>query len=231
MSKTTFTKVFKLSDNDVEIGQKKPDLSADIQEPTEIKENKPDLDAIFDDNEEFEEENYSEEWEEEILPTFEEFKASNFGRPTKYTLDMPKHLYNFFIKPRVVKKIVKTTSYGKPSTKIEYETEKLPTVEGFCVTHCIGQATFYRYLDDYPDFRETYALCRKRQKDNLVQNILEGKWGIKSGAFVAINYTDMRERIEDEIEVADNNFTVAYALKTDRPDPNIIDAEYENVSD
>lgn len=233
MSKTTLAKVCKLSDTEINIGQKKPSLAADIQQTPETIEKESVIDTILgkdEDDEENKEENYQEEWEEEVLPTFAEFKASNFGRPTKYNEDMPEHLFNYFMKPRVAKKIVKTTSYGKPTTKIVYETEKLPTAEGFCVEQCIGSKTFYRYIENYPDFRHTYELCRKRQKDNLVQNILDGRWGIKSGAFVAINYTDMREKIEDEAEIEDNNFTVSYALKKDRPNPNIIEADYKDVT-
>lgn len=128
----------------------------------------------------------------EELPTFKQFKDNGMGRPKKYTEDMPERLFNFFMKPRIAKKYRKSTYHGREIQKIYYEAEKLPTVEAFCVMNCINKDTFYDWLQKSKEFSDTYDLCKLRQKDVLVQNMLEGQWQVQVGSFISVNYTDMK---------------------------------------
>lgn len=129
----------------------------------------------------------------EILPSFEDFTANNKGRPTKYNEDMPRILWEYFMKPRIAKKYRRSTYHGKEIQKVYYEAEKFPTVEAFCVLQCIHKDTFYEWIKQHKDFSDAYSICKMRQKDVLVQNILEGEWGVKSGVFISLNYTDLTE--------------------------------------
>lgn len=140
----------------------------------------------------------------EELPTYKQF----VGRPTKYTEDMPEKLFNHFIRPRMRIKYRKATYHGKEIKKAYYEPERLPTREGFCVEQCIGPSTFLRWINAHEEFRTTYEFCKSRQKDVLVQNLLEGEWNFRVGTLIAVNYTDIREALPAEIEEMEEEFGI-----------------------
>lgn len=180
-----------------------------------------------------EEENETDEFNEE-LPTFQEFKANNFGRPTKYLEDMPERLFNYFMKPRIAKKYKKSTYHGREINKVYYEAEEIRTVEGFCVQEMIHRDTFYDWLQKNPDFSDTYELCKKRQKTVIIQNVLDGEWGLQAGSLVALNYTDMRlQEKKDDISGSVESTPIrnkGYDLGAiDEYCGDDIDAEYKEV--
>lgn len=152
------------------------------------------------DNQEFlTDENEDQLTEPEKLPTFQEFKANNYGRPTKYKEDMPERLFKYYFKPRIATIKEKSTSYGKPVIKTSKRAARFPTLEGFLVEQCIGESTFYEWIARYSDFAEVYKLCRSRVKDILIQNVLEGEWSYKVSILVAANYTNLRDVPIEEI--------------------------------
>lgn len=134
-----------------------------------------------------------QETPQEHVPTFEDFKANNYGRPTKYHEDMPRRLFEFYHKPRMRVVREKATAYGKPIIKTYEMPERFPTVERFLSEQCISRDTFYNWIKAHPLFSDTYSACKEWAKDTLVQNVLEGKWNYKVGVLVAQNYTDIRE--------------------------------------
>ncbi len=170
--------------------------SEDINILPELKE--PEIlipDLIDSENEERE-----EEIAPEVLPTFQDIVNNNYGRPSKYDESMPEKLFNYFFQTRMEERKRKSTYHGRQITKVYYVARRKPTREGFCAEQCIGTTTFERWIKEHEEFRGTYEICKARAKDVLVQNILDGEWGVKAGAFMAINFTDMiDQRPKDEV--------------------------------
>ena len=126
-------------------------------------------------------------------PTFQEFIRKK-GRPTKYSIDVCERLFNYFNRPYTTTEYIDVkTVHAVESMRIE-KPSYFPTIEGFCCQEMIGYATFYRWVDQFEDFRDTYEWCRKRQKDMLAVNLMNGTWSGKGAHLVATNYTDMREK-------------------------------------
>lgn len=104
------------------------------------------------------------------------------GRPSKYTAKMADKLLAFFL--REPYQMIETKK-GPVMMAADF-----PTVEGFCASAEIGKETFYRWVEEYPEFRDAFARARARQTEILVVNGLLGNYNSGFAQFVAINCLD-----------------------------------------
>jgi hypothetical protein len=79
---------------------------------------------------------------------------------------------------------------------------KLPTIERFCCDIDIVTSTFYEWNKKYPDLSSAFKKAKAYQKDQLMQMALMGIYKEGFAKFVAINITDMKDKIEHTVEKA-----------------------------
>jgi hypothetical protein len=115
-------------------------------------------------------------------------KNTNLGRPTKYNKDIPKKMINWFREM--------TQKEGEMKGKV-YLPPKLPTFERFAVFEIdVCMDTLMEWRQHYEDFSAAYNKCKMIQKDHLNQHGLNGSYNAHYTKFVAMNVTDMREKVE-----------------------------------
>lgn len=123
----------------------------------------------------------------------EETKPANpVGAPSKYHDGIPRLLTEFFDRP--IYTIDETTQEKMPS--------KLPTIERFCCDIDIVKSTFYEWCKKYTELSNAFDKAKQYQKDQLIQMSLMGIYREGFAKFVAINVTDMRDKVEHSIDKA-----------------------------
>lgn len=122
----------------------------------------------------------------------EETKPANpVGPPTKYHDGIPKQLTDFFDRDLY--------TFDVEGNKVP---SKLPTIERFCCDIDIATSTFYEWNKKYPELSSAFSKAKAYQKDQLMQMALVGIYKEGFAKFVAINVTDMRDKITQEIDAS-----------------------------
>lgn len=114
------------------------------------------------------------------------------GRKTKYKSTYPNKMIKWFEMMSKEKGEMMGKTYIPP---------KLPTFERFAVFEvdvCVD--TLLEWTLHYPLFSEAYVKCKNIQKEHLNQYALNGMYNGNYSKFVAMNITDMREKVETEIK-------------------------------
>lgn len=106
------------------------------------------------------------------------------GPPIKYNSEVPKKLIEFFSRDLFIEINGKTMP------------NKLPTIEKFCCDIDIVTSTFYEWCKKYPELSSAFNMAKQLQKDQLMQLALIGFYKEGFAKFVAVNITDMRDRVE-----------------------------------
>lgn len=114
--------------------------------------------------------------------------ANPVGRPSKYNDDLPSDLIKFFDRP--LYHIDNETGEKMPS--------KMPTVERWCCNIGIVTSTFYKWVDEKPEFSSAFKIAKQYQKDHIIQMGLMGIYKEGFAKFVAINCTDLTDKVETE---------------------------------
>lgn len=114
--------------------------------------------------------------------------ANPVGAPLKYHDGIPKQLTDFFDRPLY---IIDIDGNKTPS--------KLPTIERFCCDIDIVTSTFYEWNKKYPDLSSAFKKAKAYQKDQLMQMALMGIYKEGFAKFVAINVTDMVDKVEHNV--------------------------------
>lgn len=112
------------------------------------------------------------------------------GAPTKYHDAVPSELVNFFERPFF--------EYDQEGNKMP---SRLPTIERFCCDIDIVTSTFYEWCKKYPELSSAFKKAKQYQKDQLMQMSLMGIYKEGFAKFVAINCTDMKDKVETKAEV------------------------------
>lgn len=123
-----------------------------------------------------------------------------FGRPTKYTEDMPQKLFDFFnieLETVIAKEVA---SQGKTVVVNEVVANKLPTFERFAIENKLSDATLRDWRDKFPQFSLAYELCKKIQKEFIVQHGLVGNYNPGFAKLIAINVTDLKDSTHHQVE-------------------------------
>lgn len=113
------------------------------------------------------------------------------GRPTKYDEKYCDELVEFFDR--------------RPNTNSDGEITacEFPTFERFAYNIGVHRETILNWVDKHPSFFDAYKKAKDLQKDILIQNGLMGGYDRTFAIFTAKNVTDMRDRVEQSIEVSD----------------------------
>ena len=120
-----------------------------------------------------------------------------FGRPTDYKPEYCQKIIEFFSRPLTKTIIKKYTT--KAGTVIEEPIEKgneFPTIEEFADTIDCSAGTVVNWTKVHPDFMSAYMRAKGKWKDFLIKNALMDRYNPKFAQFVAINCTDMVDKIE-----------------------------------
>jgi len=119
------------------------------------------------------------------------------GRPTDYRPEYCEDIIKFFSRP--LTKTVYKTYTTKAGTVIKEPIEKpneLPTIEEYCSSIGIVVSTLHEWRKHHPEFSKAYTHAKQLEKDFLVKNGLCDRYNARFAQFVAINCTDMVDKIE-----------------------------------
>lgn len=122
------------------------------------------------------------------------------GRPTKYTDEMPKKLLEFFEVPLKVTEIEEVASKGEVVSLTKQVPNTFPTFENFAVKERLSDSTLRLWRDTHPEFSLAYEICKKIQKNFIIQHGLIGSYNSAFAKFVAVNVTDLKDSTHQEIE-------------------------------
>lgn len=118
------------------------------------------------------------------------------GRPSKYNDDMPQKLIDFFNRDLFVE--IEGKKYPN----------KLPTIERYCFEIGITTKTFYVWLKKYPALSSAFSSAKQLQKDQIIQLGLMGFYKEGFAKFVALNVTDMKDRIDNQVDISKVSITI-----------------------
>lgn len=128
--------------------------------------------------------------------------ANPVGAPVKYHDGIPKQLTEFFDRELYT---IDIDGNKVPS--------KLPTIERFCCDIDIVTSTFYEWNKKYPELSSAFKKAKHYQKDQLMQMALMGIYKEGFAKFVAINITDMKDKIEHDVGKDAKEVLLGYQLK------------------
>jgi len=113
-----------------------------------------------------------------------EVKKIPQGPPSKYRNEIPEELKAFFseIKPLLLN-----------DTQVGF---LFPTIEKFCSNLDVVKSTFYKWCQEKPELSDAFNVAKQMQKDTLIQMGANGIYKEGFAKFMAINCTDMKDKIE-----------------------------------
>lgn len=152
------------------------------------------------------------------------------GRPSKYKPEYCEEIIKFFSGPKM-KQVVKsertiTKANGTTETFKEYMymAEDLPTFNQFARSIGVNEDTVVEWAKPenkkkYDGFSVSYNIAHKLQKEFLVDNALKGLHPPATFIFTAKNITDMRDKVETDIDVTSKGKrVVAFNFIAPKPD-------------
>lgn len=140
-------------------------------------------------------------------PKGNKFAKGNPGnRNTKYTPELCDKLIDFFTEEPYDD--IEIPHYGKDGELKWIDKKrmprKLPTLVQFAKQNNISVSVIFDWIDPknsvyHKEFDETLKKAKELQKDWLIQNGLQGLYNSIFAKFVAINITDMVDKVETDI--------------------------------
>lgn len=76
---------------------------------------------------------------------------------------------------------------------------KFPTFERFSCNKRLHNETLLEWCKEHEEFSVAYQHCKKIQKDLLIEGGLSGAYKEGFTKFLAVNVTDLRDKIESEV--------------------------------
>ena len=125
------------------------------------------------------------------------------ARPTKYNATIQRKAdkyvksYNLYVKKS--KQVV-----TKTGDIIEIEEDvpnDLPSLVGLALHLGVHRETLYNWGNANPKFFDTLEVLKQKQKQFLLHHGLNRNYDSSFAKFVAINMTDMKEKVETESEI------------------------------
>lgn len=153
----------------------------------------------------------------------------DIGRPTKYKPEYAEMLIEFFsVDPTIEKETVYKGKDGKEWSKMERVASYLPTFERFAENIGVDDKTLENWYKAkrtsgsprYPEFFRAYIRAKQMQKDILIQNGLLGGYNARFALFVAMNATDMREKVEVPLDGKGNPVPIVAGFQIINPKGN-----------
>lgn len=157
------------------------------------------------------------------------------GRPTKYKPQYCKRLIDFFdVAPNQKELISSIKGFGKAGNqnfqKEEYKlvANRLPTLTRFAHELGVNLSTIYEWEDKHLEFSQALTRARDLYKDFLIENGLQGLYNPAFAIFVAVNTTDMRQKVEPPESTPQVTFMLFNGKHTNplqlRPEPEALPA-------
>jgi hypothetical protein len=111
-------------------------------------------------------------------------------RPTKYEPRFALELIDFFTID-----VFTTDAFGRKKVN------RFPTFERFAVGIGVTHKTLLNWMQvpENSEFLRAYEMCRDLQKALLIEGGLGGDYNNNFAKFLAVNVTDLRDRVEQEI--------------------------------
>jgi|GEM_PF-1439647 len=121
------------------------------------------------------------------------------GRPTKYRPEYCEAIIAFFSKdPTTLKEVSHITKTGITKHMVEVP-EKLPLLSAFARSIGVDENTLLNWTKEHEEFLGAYTRAKALQKEFLIHNGLAGLYDTKFAMFVAVNCTDMRDKVDHTI--------------------------------
>ncbi len=136
-------------------------------------------------------------------------KKAKTGRPTKYKSEYCDKLVEFFdIEPWEEREIPHYKNGEVVWKDIKILPVRMPTLRGFAKMINVSIRAVYNWLDSksktcHEEFMHAFTYAKDIRKDWLVDVGLSGTAPPASFKFVAVNVTDMRDKIETELSGKD----------------------------
>jgi len=126
------------------------------------------------------------------------------GQPTKYKEEYCELVVEFFNRPLWEKKKVQVMDRGRMVLKEIDVPCQLPTIERFALNLGVHKDTIYEWAKVHPKFSDSLRKAQQAQQEILVQHGLSGHYKEGFAKFVAVNFTDMKEKVQQEINTQMN---------------------------
>lgn len=143
-------------------------------------------------------------------------KKTKRGRPSKYKEEFVKAIEDFFSEEPF--EVLYEEHYFQ-NGEVKYKKphimpKKLPTIEEFARHIGVSYVTVYDWVDEKserykPEFSKAFTRARRTQKNFIIQGGLAGAYNPVFAKFVAMNLTDMRDRVEVPTDKDGNEVYVA----------------------
>lgn len=117
------------------------------------------------------------------------------GRPTSYDEKYCDEIVDFFNR--------EPNTIASHEGRIVVTACSLPTFERFAFSIGVHRETILNWADKHPKFFDAYKKAKDLQKDILIQNGLIGGYDKTFAIFTAKNVTDMKDRVDQSIEVSE----------------------------
>lgn len=121
------------------------------------------------------------------------------GRPTKYKEEYCKQIIEFFNRPLWEKKKISILDRGRMVLKDVEVPCQLPTIERFALNLGVHKDTVYEWAKEHKNFSDALCVAKQAQQEILIQHGLNGHYKEGFAKFVAVNFTDMKEKVQQEI--------------------------------
>jgi hypothetical protein len=121
------------------------------------------------------------------------------GRPTDYYPELCQEIINFFDRPLYEEKEVMVIERGRQVIKKVQAPCQLPTIERFALNMNLHKSTLYRWAEKHPEFSDALNTAKQAQQEILNQHALTGMYKEGYSKFVAVNFTDMKEKVEHSV--------------------------------
>jgi len=134
------------------------------------------------------------------------------GRPTDYRPEYCDLIREYFNQPLYIMKPKEVASGGRKVTITEEKPNSMPTFEGFSKKIGVMHMTLRNWCKVYPEFFAAYNECKDIQKAFILEHGMMGGYNPGFAKFVAINVTDLQEKVVHEVAEGSQGLVLAYKL-------------------
>lgn len=134
-------------------------------------------------------------------------------RPSKYDPKYINEMLAHFNQPLYVIKEKETASGGR-LVKVKVECpNSMPTFERFALNIGVIHDTLRNWCKEYPEFFCAYNACKDIQKSFITEHGMMGNYNPGFAKFIAVNVTDLKDKVTHEIGPASKPIQVLISQK------------------
>lgn len=121
------------------------------------------------------------------------------GRPTDYKPEYCQMMLDHFNQPLYVTKKKEIASGGRKVIVEEEKPNSMPTFERFALNIGVIHETLRNWCKSNPEFFAAYSACKDIQKNFILEHGMMGGYNAGFAKFVAVNVTDLRDKVTHEV--------------------------------